>query len=312
MPAATFAPAADLSYGQHTVTWRAVDNAGNSRDGFWTFRVVDAAAPVLSDAAPAAGSASELRRPQIAFTLSDVGTGIDPLTLRVLLDGMDVAPAGAFDGTRFTYVPASDLAFGSHELRVLAADRSGNPLAPTAWTFRVADVTAPTLGDPRPDAGSSSSDRTPAISVAAFDAGAGVDPATVAVTLDGRDISRLGTFSGGRFTYQPQELLGLGDHVVVARVSDRAGNPAAPFEWHFGVRDEAAPTRRRAAPGPGRDRARRRGDRVRRGRRRLRHRRGEPAGGRGRVGRDRVGDVRRLAGSATRRATSVRASTRSR
>ena len=248
---ATFAPTADLSYGQHTVTWRAVDNAGNSRDGFWTFRVVDAAAPVLSDAAPAAGSASELRRPQIAFTLTDVGTGIDPLTLRVLLDGIDVAPAGGFDGTRFTYVPASDLAFGSHELRVLAADRSGNPLAPTAWTFRVADVTAPTLGDPRPDAGSSSSDRTPTISLAAFDAGTGVDPATVSVTLDGRDISRLGTFSGGRFTYQPQELLGLGDHVVVARVSDRAGNPAAPFEWHFGVRDETAPTIDGRLPAPG-------------------------------------------------------------
>ena len=233
------------------MTWRAVDNAGNSRDGFWTFRVVDAAAPVLSDAAPVAGSSSELRRPLIAFMLSDVGTGVDPLTLRVLLDGIDVAPAGAFDGTRFTFVPATDLAFGSHELRVLAADRSGNPLAPTAWTFRVADLTAPTLGDPRPDAGSSSSDRTPVISVAAFDVGTGVDPATVAVTLDGRDVSRLGTFSGGRFTYQPQELLALGDHVVVARVSDRAGNPAAPFEWHFGVRDEAAPTVDGRLPAPG-------------------------------------------------------------
>src|SRR4029453_12684982 len=78
-----------------------------------------------------------------------------------------------------------------------------------------------------------------------------VAPGAVRVPLDGRDISRLGPFSGGRFTYQPQELLGLGDHVVVARVSDRAGNPAAPFEWHFGVGDETAPTIDGRLPAPG-------------------------------------------------------------
>jgi hypothetical protein len=248
---ATFSPATDLAYGAHTVTWRAVDNAGNARDGFWTFRVVDQAPPVLSDAVPAAGSASELRRPPIGFTLTDVGTGIDPLSLRVLLDGGDVAPAGTYDGTRFSYTPASELAFGNHEVRVLAADRSGNPLPPTAWSFRVADVTAPALGDPRPDDGSASSDRTPAISVVASDAGTGIDPATLSVTLDGRDVTRLGTLAGGRFAYQPQEPLPLGDHVVIARVSDRAGNAAAPFQWHFGVRDEAPPTIDGRLPAPG-------------------------------------------------------------
>jgi hypothetical protein len=239
---AAYTPLADLSYGQHMVTWHAVDNAGNARDGFWTFRVVDASPPAISSAVPGAGTSGELRRPAIGFVLTDVGTGIEEQTLRVLLDGIDVAPAGAFDGTSFAYTPTADLAFGDHQLRVLVADRSGNPLAPTAWTFHVADVTAPALGDPRPDAGSSSSDRTPVISVAAFDGGTGVDPATLSVVVDGRDVTSLGAFADGRFTYQPRDLLALGDHTVVARVSDRAGNRSAPLEWHFGVRDEAPPT----------------------------------------------------------------------
>ena len=45
-------PASDLAYGAHTVTWHATDGAGNVRDGFWTFTVLDAVAPVLSDVRP--------------------------------------------------------------------------------------------------------------------------------------------------------------------------------------------------------------------------------------------------------------------
>ena len=41
---AFYQPPADLAFGAHTVTWSATDQAGNHRDGFWTFRVVDAAA----------------------------------------------------------------------------------------------------------------------------------------------------------------------------------------------------------------------------------------------------------------------------
>ena len=53
---AFYQPPVDLAFGAHTVTWSATDQAGNHRDGFWTFRVVDALPPVLSGAAPLAGS----------------------------------------------------------------------------------------------------------------------------------------------------------------------------------------------------------------------------------------------------------------
>jgi hypothetical protein len=52
--------------------------------------MVDAVPPALGGAAPQAGSGSELRRQPLAFTLADEGSGIDPATLRVLLDGTNV------------------------------------------------------------------------------------------------------------------------------------------------------------------------------------------------------------------------------
>ena len=63
-----------------------------------------AVAPVLSDRSPAPGSSSELRRPTIGFTVTDEGSGVDPATLHVLLDGADVA---AF-GTLAIYAHATD------------------------------------------------------------------------------------------------------------------------------------------------------------------------------------------------------------
>ena len=65
--------------------------------------------PALSGAAPMAGSGGELRRPPLAFTLADDGSGIDPATLHVLLDGSDVAPFGTLIDGHFGYVPAADL-----------------------------------------------------------------------------------------------------------------------------------------------------------------------------------------------------------
>lgn len=133
--AASLQPASDLAFGEHTVSWHAADQAGNSRDGIWTFRVVDVEAPTLAAAAPADGWQGEERRPGLAFRLSDGGTGVDPASVRVLLDGVDVAGAGSLVDGGFSYTPAADLAFGRHRVRVIAADRAGNFMAPAEWGF---------------------------------------------------------------------------------------------------------------------------------------------------------------------------------
>ena len=225
------------------------------------------------------------------FPLEDAGSGIDPASLRVLLDGIDVAPPGRSTGL-FAFVPAADW-FGSHELRVLASDRSGNAMAPTAWGSgwptsprRCWATPGRTPVRRRPTARRRSlwPWRTPA-------------PASTrrrfAVTVDGREVSRPGSFAAGRLTYVPRPS-GAG-RPRGRRARRRPGGQPCPLP-SSGTSASATRRRRRskAGPGPGRDRSRRRGDRLRRRRRRLRHRPGEPAGGRRRIGRDRVGDVRRL------------------
>ncbi len=249
---ATYLPVADLAYGVHTVTWSATDLAGNHRDAFWTFNVVDDAPPDLTAAVPAEGDALEARRPAIGFQLSDAGSGVDPATLRVLLDGSDVAPFGTLVDGRFGYLPPSDLGYGRHVVSVAVSDRSGNAMPPVRWAFDVVDRTAPLLGDVRPDDGSGGADRTPPISFAvADDGGTGVDAGSIAVTLDGKDVSDQGAFAAGRFALTVPQPLSFGSHTVIARAADTAGNMSAPLSWSFEVRDEAPPLVTNRLPLPG-------------------------------------------------------------
>jgi hypothetical protein len=249
---ATYLATDDLAFGRHTVTWSATDLAGNHRDAFWTFDVVDDVAPSLSGAQPADGASFELRRPAVSFQLSDAGSGVDPASLRVLLDGSDVAPFGSLTDGRFGYQPQADLGYGRHVVRVAVSDRSGNAMAPVQWSFDVVDLTAPVLGDVRPDDGSGGSDRTPSISFALDDAGGtGVDADSIVVTLDGADVTAGGALVGGRFALTPAQPLSFGSHTVVARAADVAGNVSSPLSWSFDVRDELAPVIANQLPLPG-------------------------------------------------------------
>ena len=240
---ASYLPDADLDFGTHTVIWRASDGAGNARDGFWTFTVADQAPPELSSPVPADGWSGETRRPAIGFALADTGTGVDPSSLRVVLDGVDVTAAGAFQNGIYQLVPNSDLVFGAHTVRVSAADRAGNAMPPVSWGFTVADLTPPQLGDVRPDPGSAGSDRTPVIALTLGDGdGTGIDPASMSMSVDGIDVIGQAQLTGSRLTYVPVAPLAFGNHTVVVNASDRAGNHAPPLSWTFTVRDETAPT----------------------------------------------------------------------
>ena len=124
-------------------------------------------------------------------------------------------------------------------------------MAPQQWGFDVVDTTPPVLGDVRPDDGSAGADRTPAISFAVSDAGTGLDPAAISLTVDGRDVTARGVLAGGRFGYVPSDPLGFGSHSVSARATDRSGNVSAPLTWSFQVRDETPPVIAQRSPLPG-------------------------------------------------------------
>jgi archaellum component FlaG (FlaF/FlaG flagellin family) len=70
--------------------------------------------------------------------VADGGSGVDPSSLQVLVDGSDVTSWGDFDGSRFRYAPG-DLGAGVHTISVTVADRAGNVAGPLMWQFAVAN-----------------------------------------------------------------------------------------------------------------------------------------------------------------------------
>src|SRR5204863_1090618 len=160
----------------------------NVRDGLWTFAVNDAVAPVLSDVRPDASSSSSDATPAISVAVADAGVGVDPASIRMTLDGVDVSAQGSFTSGRFSYTPASDLAFGTHTVSVTAGDTAGNGSAPLTWSFDVADETPPSVTDRTPVAGSTVPGAS-AIGCDLRDTGYGVDPTTLHVLVDGSDVT---------------------------------------------------------------------------------------------------------------------------
>jgi hypothetical protein len=234
---ASYAPAADLAYGIHTVAWHATDGAGNVRDGSWTFEVNDAVPPVLTDVRPDAGSSSSDATPVISVAVADAGVGVDPGSIRMSVDGVDVSADGTYAAGRFAYTPAPDLGFGTHTVSVAASDTAGNRSAPLTWSFDVADEAPPTVTDRTPLAAST----VPGASAIGFDlrdTGSGADPDTLRVLVDGSDVTAWGTLASGQFRYAPGSMA-PGVHTVSVTVADRAGNVAGPIEWEFAVASPA-------------------------------------------------------------------------
>ena len=244
-------PSADLGFGPHTVRVSASDRAGNAMPPVsWGFTVADLTPPHLGDVRPDPGATGSDRTPVIAATLDDGdGTGIDPSSVRMAVDGVDVSVQAQLSAGRLTYLPTVPLAFGSHTVVVNASDRAGNPAAAVSWTFTVRDETAPTVSGREPVAGTT----VPGAVRIAFDvadAGTGIDPSSLVVAVDGSDVSSWGSFAGGHFSYSPGNL-GAGVHTIAVTVADAAGNVAGPVMWQFAVADPATLSVR-AVSGPSR------------------------------------------------------------
>jgi PKD repeat protein len=122
-----------LAQGQHTVTVRAVDQAGNYKDASVTF-VIDTVAPTVTINAPTSNS-YVTARPTITWTAGDASSGIANFLIRS-------------DGGTWTTLSASTTSYtmstmtqGSHTVTVRAVDKAGN-YRDASVSFRV-DTTAP-------------------------------------------------------------------------------------------------------------------------------------------------------------------------
>ena len=160
----------------------AMDNAGNLNTAAFTVTVM--AVPLgISNVAPADGSITSGRRPELSALVSDGQYGlVEWSTLCLRLDGNPVA--ATHEGMTVSYTPPQDLAEGHHEAEISVCDAAGN-FASLHWHFAVV-LEAPGIDFLSPFDGSTVyvSDLT---TVCAWfsDSGAGVDPTSAKLYLDG-------------------------------------------------------------------------------------------------------------------------------
>ncbi|MFP1625238.1 PKD domain-containing protein [Streptomyces sp. 5K101] len=125
--------------GSYTAVLSVTDGKGNTERDTVTISVTegpDTTAPVISDVAPADGSSTSDRQPTIGATVRDDRSDLTAAHLTMYLDGQAVEFTYDEVTHRITHVPAKKPATGSHHVRVIAEDPSGNTSS-RSWSFTV-------------------------------------------------------------------------------------------------------------------------------------------------------------------------------
>lgn len=142
VPMGATAPFSGLSDGGHTVTVRAVDRCGNTKEVSVTF-TVDTTAPALSITSPADGALLNEASVTAEWTVTDATTGLASVHVRI--DGG--AWLDAMETSEWSF---STLAQGSHTVELRAVDNAGNEalaavdiVIDTVAPVTIADVTGP-------------------------------------------------------------------------------------------------------------------------------------------------------------------------
>lgn len=114
-----------------------------------------------------------------------------------------------------------------------AAAAAPSAEASTAGSFALAVV--------NPEIGEAVADPQPAFYISSSSL-SGLDPKTVKLTLDGKDVSGQATVSADAITFTPSGELGIGRHVLRAEARDLSGGAAEPVEATFTVTSSSAMT----------------------------------------------------------------------
>jgi len=200
------------------------DRRVSVKDGVTTIFVdPDQTAPVIVLISPPDASLVATAMPEIAVATSDELSGIDVETLVFLLDGVDRTGEVTADETGFTFTPGGPLAEGPHEIEVAISDRSENE-GREIFHFTV-DTLGPTIEITAP-VGPFLSDAEPAIVVTYGDETSGVDLATLAVSVDGIDVTASCTVEAASATCASPPLA-EGEHLFAASIADQTGNGSA-------------------------------------------------------------------------------------
>lgn len=133
-----YTPAARLSEGWHTVIITLNDNAGHTGHSEWSF-AVDTISPQIGSETP---TGTTTPRPTISAELADDGSGIDPGSINLTLDGLNATGSATISGGMITYSPGEILAAGPHSAQLAIRDLAGNQQT-SAWGFNVPQAPPP-------------------------------------------------------------------------------------------------------------------------------------------------------------------------
>ncbi|MHC5351450.1 Ig-like domain-containing protein, partial [Metapseudomonas furukawaii] len=249
----TYTPDPALAEGEHSITVRAVDAAGNVSDPSAIFElVIDTTAPV--------DPKNDGEGPGISEILDDHGAIQGPIdnggltddntptikgkgepgdTIIILdngeeLDRVVVGPEGTWE-----YTPEAELADGEHAITVIIEDPAGNQSKESPeWVINI-DATAPdapTIDKVVDDAGTKTGDLTSGDitddSTPTFSGKA--EPNTTVVIYDNdKEIGRELVNEKGDWTFTPSKPLVGGDHSITVQAVDAAGNTSEHSEPAF-------------------------------------------------------------------------------
>lgn len=212
----------------YNVTVEATNTAGTSAtadasdlDGLKLY-VREVTAPTAAIISPTSGAYVTNNQQPVIFTATDTGSGVDPASLVVRLDGTAV-PSSAItreaitDGYRFTYTPQAAMSDGAHTVTVDISDFDGNAAARQTTTFTV-DTVDPSLNVTTPSDGFITN--TAALTVTGTTNDVTSSPVTVTVALNGVDQGAV-TVSGGAFS--KAVTLDEGSNTLVVTATDSAG-----------------------------------------------------------------------------------------
>ena len=210
-----------LTEAPHTIVAKISDRAGNQGQATSTFTVTlaDVTPPSVS-ITPANGATVSTKTPTITVSYSDAGSGIDPATFLLTVDGNNVS--GQFTAGVSSATGQLTLTETSHTIVAKISDHSGNQGQATS-TFTVADITPPVISI-TPANSAIVSTTSPQIQISYTDAVSGVDTATFTITIDGINYAPQFTIGSTGATAQP--TLSGGQHVIVVNLKDHAGNLA--------------------------------------------------------------------------------------
>jgi hypothetical protein len=202
-----------------------------------TFAELDATPPTISGLTPAAGSLLANASPAISALFADDLSGVDPASVRLLLDTVDRTGGAQVSAGAVSLALSSPLEEGAHAVALSLHDRAGNA-AQASWGF-VVDTVAPVVQITAPPATVTGTAQPP-IAMSYSDATSGVDAATLHVVLDGADITAACQVGAAAATCAPPQPLAAGPHSLNVTLRDRAGN-AGGASSSFTVVLEPAP-----------------------------------------------------------------------